>query len=267
MHGQANGTFSLDVQEITDGTVTASTTLADVPTTASTTVAMSVQSDLSTLSPMRVDENGDGTIDATLIPRLGSTVFFDTTPPELQIDFSTTTQALAVTGFDAGGIAAITATTTYPIFKKDRKERWKGGEDGHAPAVTTVTASDEAGNTTKLIYTEQTSSGGEYDRVIPQALVYNGATTTVSSTILLYKWEIKKSEYQTFNSFLRTASSTLVAQFRSKKNATVILTQLPYAHVGDSSDYDANEHSMRQIFPGMVIPYVKTNKGNMTIGY
>ena len=264
MHGQANGTFSLDVQEIMDGTVTVSTTLADVPTTASTTVAMNVQSGISTLSPMRVDENGDGTIDATLVPRLGSTVFFDTTPPELQIGFSTTTQTLAVTGFDAGGIATITATTTYQTSGRNRKEKEK---HDHAPAVTTVTASDEAGNTTKLIYTEQTSCGGEYDRVIPQALVYNGATTTVSSTILLYRWEIKKGRYQTLNSFLRTASSTLTAQFHAKKNATVILTQLPRAHADDNGDHGADERPTRQIFPGMVIPYVETNKGNITIGY
>ena len=266
MHGQASGSFSLDVQEITNGTITASTTFAGVPTTASTTVTMKVQSDISTLSPLQVDENGDGTIDATLTPRLGSTVFFDTTPPELRIAFSTTTQTLAVTGFDAGGITALTATTTSPILKRDRKEK-REGKDGHAATVTTVTASDEAGNTTKLIYTEQDSSAGEYDRVIPQALVYNGATTTISPTMLLYRWEIKKNGYHAFNSFLHTASSTLSAQFHSEKNTTVVLTQLPYTHISAGGDHDTNERLARKIFPGMVIPYMKTNKGNMTIGY
>ena len=111
MHGQASGTFSLDTQETSGGVVTTSSTIAGVPTTASTIVSMDIPPDISTPSPMTIDKNGDGTIDAVITPKLGSTVIFDTTPPELQIMFSTTTKSIAFIGTDDSGTVTMTSTT------------------------------------------------------------------------------------------------------------------------------------------------------------
>jgi hypothetical protein len=64
MHGQAAGTFSLDVQEMDGDTVTQTDTVANVPTTAETVATLAISE--STTSSLIVDEDGDGTADITL---------------------------------------------------------------------------------------------------------------------------------------------------------------------------------------------------------
>jgi hypothetical protein len=83
LRGQASGTFSLDMQEMQGGTVTASSTIAGVPTTASTTAQMTIGTSFSALSPLTIDEDGDGTIDATVTPALGRTTVFRGMSPGL----------------------------------------------------------------------------------------------------------------------------------------------------------------------------------------
>jgi pimeloyl-ACP methyl ester carboxylesterase len=69
LHGQSAGTFSLDMED-SSGVVT---TLANVPVTANTLVTLAVSG--GTLSPMTVDENGDG--ETTIImPRAGEVVSY-----------------------------------------------------------------------------------------------------------------------------------------------------------------------------------------------
>lgn len=82
MHGQDYGTFSLNLEESANGVVMASSTIADVPTTASTIAAMTVPSDLSSASPLSIDLNGDGANLITIDPKVGETVYYD--PPEAQ---------------------------------------------------------------------------------------------------------------------------------------------------------------------------------------
>ncbi|MHB8860628.1 MAG: lipase/acyltransferase domain-containing protein [Minisyncoccota bacterium] len=70
--GYAAGSATLDIDSIgSDGTVTATTTFANIPTTASSTVTLSVASGTSTAPS--VDLNGDGTADFTAISSSAST--------------------------------------------------------------------------------------------------------------------------------------------------------------------------------------------------
>ncbi len=262
MHGQANGTFSLDIQETSGDIIMASSTIAHVPTTASTTVFMDIGPNLSALSPMKIDKNGDGTIDATVTPKLGGTVVFDITPPEIQITFSTTTKSIAFIGTDDSdmGTVTVTATTTYPALKKKQKEY-------HGIATTTVIARDEAGNTTALVYTERLPSSKGRDTLTLRALAYNEATTTIPSTSLSYKWSVGKNDsYRVFASHLRTASTTIESHYRPKKNTTVIMTK-PQELDDAESDDDSDTRPVKQKLPGMVIPYIETEKGSLIISY
>lgn len=68
MNGYDSGTFTFDITELQGSVVVASTTFADIPTTANTTVTMDVSGSISDASPMRVDENGDGNVDLILDP-------------------------------------------------------------------------------------------------------------------------------------------------------------------------------------------------------
>lgn len=259
MHGQSSGTFTLDAQETSGGTVVASSTIAGVPTTVNTMVTMDIQPDQPTLSPMSIDKDGDGTTDVTITPRLNDTVVFDITPPELRVTFSTTTQALAFTATDDSGSATLSSTTTYPVLRKKQRE-YRG------TALTTVTARDGAGNTTSLVYTEQLPSPKGRDTIILKGLAYNGATTTLSSTNLSYKWSIGKNDsYQVFASYLRAASTSLESHYRPRRDKTNIMTRP--RELDDSGNDDSDMRPKRQVVPGMVIPYVTTEKGSLLIKY
>ncbi|KND46948.1 MAG: lecithin-cholesterol acyltransferase [Parcubacteria bacterium C7867-004] len=76
LRGQATGTFSLNIRRQVGNSITASTTIAAVPTTNKTTATLVVNGDIEHLSALAVDENGDGTVDHQLVPSLGKTVVY-----------------------------------------------------------------------------------------------------------------------------------------------------------------------------------------------
>ena len=264
MHGQASGSFSLDTQETTNGVITASSTIAGVPTTASTTVSMDIQSDISTLSPMNIDKDGNGSIDFVITPKLNDTVLFDTTPPELQISFSTTTKSIAFIGIDDMGATTLTSTTTYPVLKKNQKE-YKG------IATTTVIARDEAGNTTTLIYTEQLPSPAQRNVITLYSLAYGSTgspqVTSLQATVS-YKWRINKKDnsFNVFASNLRIASTKLESHYRPKKNKTIIMSKPQDLDDSDNDD-NSDMRPTKQTLPGMVVPYMTTEEGSLIINY
>ena len=81
MYGQASGTFSLDIQEISDGVVTTSSTIENVPTTASTFASLTISGGIETASTLSVDENGDGKNIITITPKVGETVNYEPPAP------------------------------------------------------------------------------------------------------------------------------------------------------------------------------------------
>jgi hypothetical protein len=259
MNGYAPGTFTLNVDQYSGNTLTASTTFKDVPTTPSTTVTLNVQSDISTLSNMNVDTNSDGTTDFTLAPKLGGTVTLDTMPPELRFTFSTSTSALISSATDDSGVATLVSTTTYPALKKGQKT-YQG------IATTTLTARDATGNTTQFFYTELLPSPAQRDTITPLALVYNGATTTLANSLISYKWRVATSTYSLFAANLRNATTTLESHWRPKKTKTIIM--LKPQDLDDSDSDDAVDVRPTKVtLSGMVVPYITTQKGNLIIGY
>lgn len=243
LDGYASGTFTFDADQYTGDTLTASTVFKDIPTATSTVVTMNVASDLTTLSPMAVDENGDGATDFTLVPKIDSVVTPDITPPELQITFSTTTQALAFTSTDDSGTTTMTTTTIYPAPKK--------GKQGSNIATTTMIARDMSGNTTALIYTEPYPSPTSSDATALQSLAYNNATTTLAATVLSYTWKLDRSGgYQSFVSSLQTATTTLGSQYKPRNDTTIITSG-----------------ATTSTLPGMVVPCMATRQGKVIINY
>lgn len=260
MNGYAAGSFALNADELQGDSLVTSATFKDIPTTAKTVVTIGTQSDLSSLSPMQIDTNGDGTVDATIVPKIGGIVSLDTTPPELQITFSTSTNALAFIGTDESGPVVVTATTSYPVLKKGQKE-YKG------MATTTVTARDTAGNTTALIYTEQLPSPNQRDTILLQSVAYNGATSTIPNTNVSYKWRLSKdNSYKLFASFIRTTSTSTESHYRPKKNQTIVMTR-PVDLDDTDEDDSADNRPTRQVLLGMVVPYARLQKGKVIIGY
>lgn len=92
LHGQAEGTFSLDIQEQTGNTVTTSTTIADVPTTAQTTATLTITNGVADASSLAVDEDGDGSTDIEVTPVAGETTSY-TAPATEVTDTSSSTSS------------------------------------------------------------------------------------------------------------------------------------------------------------------------------
>jgi pimeloyl-ACP methyl ester carboxylesterase len=69
MNGYDSGTFTFKVNEMTGDVVVASTTFRNIPTTNQTKASIDIESDITTLSPMILDEDGNGTVDFVLKPK------------------------------------------------------------------------------------------------------------------------------------------------------------------------------------------------------
>ncbi len=69
MDGYATGTFTFAVEELQGDILIASTTWKDIPTTPNTRVNVSIESDITTISPMQIDRDGNGVMDFSLPPQ------------------------------------------------------------------------------------------------------------------------------------------------------------------------------------------------------
>jgi hypothetical protein len=114
MHGQDNGIFSLDMQETTGGIITASSTIANVPTTAGTLATLNILNGIDTASALTVDENGDGQNIITVVPEVGETVnYMPPAPAPTPTQASAPTpQIISLPGSISIPIIAPVATTT-----------------------------------------------------------------------------------------------------------------------------------------------------------
>jgi len=82
LHGQDSGEFTLDIEENVGGVAIASSSIAEVPTTARTLASLTLSGGLDTASALTVDETGDGTNVFSLSPKMGETVTYEPPPPQ-----------------------------------------------------------------------------------------------------------------------------------------------------------------------------------------
>ena len=245
MNGYAPGTFTFNVDQYSGDTLTASTTFKDIPTTPSSVVSLGIQSDISTLSSMIVDQNGDGTIDATLTPKLNGTVFLDTTPPEAKVTFSTSTKKIFFTGSDESSSTTLKTSATSTIV------------------------TDLAGNTLTLKISQNISQANYASLTIP-SFTYSTGSTTNTTTSLRYFWKTdKKNKYTLFISAIRTPTERLVSLYIPLTNKTYLFQSLPTDDTADLSKMTLQlllRKVVKQV-SGMVVPYISTQKGSSIIGY
>ena len=121
MNGYDTGVFTFNINQYTGDTLTASTTFKDIPTTASTTASLSILSDISTLSPMHIDENGDGKNIITIVPKLGETVSYEPLGDPDPVEGLAPTPEPVISSTRSGGrnravsISTIVSTPTRPL--------------------------------------------------------------------------------------------------------------------------------------------------------
>ncbi len=260
MSGYANGTFTFIVNQLQGDSLIATSTFKNIPTTSQTKVTIDTVSDITTLSPMRLDLNGDGIADYSLTSKLNDTAVLDTTPPEIQIKFSTSTNTLVFSGMDDSGQVSIIAATSYPAFKKNQKTI-------QGTATTTITGRDSAGNTTSLIYTEKLPHPDRRIPISPTSISYNGIVANLGTTTLKYKWALNNDNgYKMFSSFIQTPATSTESHWRPKKNVTILMTN-PLDVDDSDGDDDADARLTTLKLAGFVIPNLKTQQGKVMIGY
>jgi pimeloyl-ACP methyl ester carboxylesterase len=257
MRGYASGVFTLNVDQYIGDTRTSSTTFASVPTNAGTQVSLDVASDITTLSSMNIDKDGNGSIDASIAPVLDGTAVLDVVAPDIKVGFSTTTLSLVYAATDdvtPPGSILLSSTTTLPVIKKGQKT-------AQGTATTTVTAVDAAGNTTTLTYTEQAPRKDKRIRASFVSLTRNGIAIPLSKTTQTYKWEVKKGIFSDFAAYLQTPTTKLESHWRPKKNETVLM-QSPRDLSDDNSEDEADIRPNKAKIAGLVVPYLITNTYN-----
>jgi hypothetical protein len=257
MRGTGSGSFALDIEEVNGNETLATTTFAAVPSSTSTTATIDINpaSSPTANALLKVDFNGDGTIDSTLNAKQGAIVTPDFAPPEIKLIFSTSTNALSFIGIDdRDGILPVTSSTTFPALKKNQKAP-------QGTATTTLTARDASGNTTSLVYMEKLPSPDHRDTIVLNSLTYNGATVKLDTASVSYKFQLDNSGgYKLFASFIQTSATSTEAHWRPKKGFTVVMTK-PQDLDDANADDDADTRPVKLKVPGMIVPFLTTSKG------
>jgi hypothetical protein len=165
----------------------------------------------------------------------------DKTAPEAKLIFDPNSQSLSVFGID--NLSSTTVQTT----------------------ATSSTITDQAGHTLQISFTQPKTRARRIALSISK-LIYDGVSTSTTAS-LKYKWNTNTNgTYKMFSAFLSSKMSSLEAHFRPKKNMTIFTT--PPTDIDDSDDDDFSDTRLVKLtLPGMVLPYLGTNKGSILIGY
>ena len=261
LDGLAEGSFTLEMQEMENGEVIGKTTFAGIPTSTETKVEMEVtDGTIENANSLVVDFEGDGEIDFSLEPKVGETVFLpalDQTPPEVRMFFDTKTNEIAVEGIDENPTTVVYAKNL--VFKKNKKQK---------DEITTATITDQAGNTTALTYREKFPNIKWIENIELVSIEYNGVLTDLKNTKLKYIWifDKKKEKYRMFATNLRTSSDAVESHYRSKQDITIIMSK-PEDLDDSDDDSSADKRPIREKLTGLVIPEFVTKQGVVEINY
>lgn len=245
MNGYATSTFTFKAEELQGDTPVTSTTFQDIPTTPTTKVTINSESDITTLSPMLIDKNGDGTVDATIAPKIGGTAFLDTIPPEATIGFSTSTKQIIIAGTDD------TSTTTI------------------ATTSTMIQITDATGNSLTLHFSKNVTETNKAAIIIP-SFSYSNGSTTYATTSLKYFWSTNTTGKHTlFISAIRTPGERLIALYMPLLNKTYVVRSTP---ADDDVDFSAKTallllRNRLKTLNGLIIPSIVTKQGTVLVKY
>ena len=231
--------------------------------------------------PIVFSQEGTATLQYSATDKQGNkedvksmSIRIDKTAPEAKIGFDPSVQKMTVVGMD--NFSANVAVTTTEVFVSDysakRKEsehgysEREGEKDGKAVKIIT-TLTDEAGHTTVLAFLSDKNKDRRIRRTL-ESVSYDGMVTDLQGMSLRYKWQIqaRKNIYAMMVSRLQSGSDGVEFHYRPKKNVTVIM-QKPQDWDDRDEEDENNNRLVRETLPGMVVPYLQTEQGHVTIGY
>lgn len=169
MNGQATGIFTLKMDEVQGDEVTASTTFLSIPSSTSSIVTLDTLAGggIASISELHIDENGDGIIDISLIPKLNGIVTLDRTKSPLII--TANNQSITL-----GSVIPLLSGTLSGFVNGDSATSSTVG----SPSCTTTATSFSPVGTYPITCTKGSLTSSKYD-----------FTTFASGTLtVLYKW-------------------------------------------------------------------------------
>ena len=232
LKGLHSGSFSLDVDKQVGNNIIETTSFQGVPSTVSTLVEMNIVPNTSVASStLKIDGNGDGIVDKILEAKENSVTVYDSTPPELQVTFSTSTKDVvfsAVNLIDPNPTILTTSTSTTLI--------------------------DNQGNTTVIPFTKFIEFPTRF-RFTYNKIIRNGVTTNLPNTDIVYDWQEKKGVLTDLDTrVVAKGVEKYVFNYRKATNTTVVREK-------------TRDGAVVSTKPGLVVVTVKTDGDLLKISY
>ncbi len=170
LKGYQEGSFSLNIDTLEGDIVVSNTTFSAIPSSTSTIVTMDLpaNTDITTSTPLKVDFNGDGTVDTQITPKPNGEVVYDTTPSELKVTFDLTSKDVLFSAIDILDQNPIITTTN-----------------------TSTTLIDASNNTTVIPFTKYKESQTKL-KFFYNKIIRNGIITMLPDTHIVYDWQEEK---------------------------------------------------------------------------
>ncbi|MBI2439454.1 MAG: hypothetical protein HYV45_02550, partial [Candidatus Moranbacteria bacterium] len=201
----------------------------------------------------------------------------DKTAPEAKISFNKETQKLDISGTDNLSDTSVTILEKQELISTSKKTKkikdwfphWYKKHKKNLPDSLAI-ITDQAGHTTSLSF-EKTKDRDGFIFVRLLSIGYDGEETTLKDTETQYQWKIDKQEnYRFFASSLKAGETRLESRYFSKKDETRIMEKPKYLKEDNDEENDSEDNDKRPSktkLPGMVIPYLESEKGEIGIKY
>ena len=203
-----------------------------------------------------------------------ATIKIDKTAPEGKITFNPTTRKLDIIGTDnlsQNVSVVIIAKPEMNVSSQKVKKikpwfsRWFQKNRKNLPDML-ATLTDEAGHMTSIAFEKAKDRNG-YLFMRMKSIAYDESEAMLSDAAAQYKWQIdRKHLYRLFAAHLGTASTDIESHYIPKKNETWIMER-PRDLADDDNDDESERRPIRTKLPGMIIPYLETEKSSVNIGY
>jgi len=227
LRGTGTGTYTIKSENISNSQITKEEIFSDLPVTLALTGQINIGSGSTTLS---VKQNPSDVLQ-TILPTKVLDFSTDKISPEAVIRFDPIAKDLKFVGTDdLSDIFGISVT-----------------DNGGAVILT-----DEAGNTTELIFKERNRRTATSAEIT--AIKYNGVSVAMSSNLFSYSWSLDKSG--------KLAKLTQKVKSRNNYSITAV-----YDGVNTKITGTISTGKISQSFTGLKILKVTTNKGDLVWSY
>jgi parallel beta-helix repeat protein len=201
------------------------------------------------------------------------TIKIDKTAPEAKISFGKDNKKISITGI--GNLSQNVSVVTEEKIIKEPTERHNGWnlwswnwlpKNDNKKTMTTATLTDESGHKTEIVLEKKKDRNGFIDASL-KSVSYDGQKNDSDKNGLQYKWILNRwrNEYSAFASHVKTESTILESHYLPKLNETWLMER-PRELPDDERD-DINRRPVRKKMPGMVIPGIIINKGELQVNY